>query len=46
MGRSGRRAERAGTEPFSEVQTYEDAYKLCYVHGPEGIFFELAEETG
>ncbi|HEX7104270.1 MAG TPA: hypothetical protein VF201_16620 [Nitrolancea sp.] len=23
-----------GTEPFSEVQTYEDVYKLCYVHGP------------
>ena len=30
-------------EPFSEVQNYEGIYKLCYIHGPEGIIIELAE---
>ncbi|MGG3915906.1 VOC family protein [Rossellomorea vietnamensis] len=33
-----------GTETFSEIQQYEDSYKLCYVRGPEGIILELAEE--
>ncbi len=33
-----------GTEIFSEVQQYEESYKLCYVRGPEGIILELAEE--
>jgi catechol 2,3-dioxygenase-like lactoylglutathione lyase family enzyme len=33
-----------GTETFSEIQQYEDRYKLCYVRGPEGIILELAEE--
>ncbi|MCL6592653.1 MAG: VOC family protein [Alicyclobacillus sp.] len=33
-----------GTEVFSEIQTYEDRYKLCYVRGPEGVIIELAEE--
>ena len=33
-----------GAEPFSEVQRYEDSYKLCYVRGPEGIILDLAEE--
>lgn len=35
-----------GIKPFSEIQTYEDLYKLCYVHGPEGIIIELAERIG
>lgn len=35
-----------GAEPFSDVQTYEDDYKLCYVRGPEGIIVEVAEEIG
>lgn len=26
-----------------EVQVYEESWKLCYVHGPEGIIIELAE---
>lgn len=30
----------------SEVVQYEDAYRLCYVRGPEGIFVGLAEEVG
>jgi catechol 2,3-dioxygenase-like lactoylglutathione lyase family enzyme len=32
-----------GQEIFSEVQNYEDSYKLCYVRGPEGMILELAE---
>ncbi len=35
---------KKGVEFFSEVQRYEDSYKLCYVRGPEGIILELAEE--
>lgn len=26
-----------GTEIFSEIQQYEESYKLCYVRGPKGI---------
>jgi catechol 2,3-dioxygenase-like lactoylglutathione lyase family enzyme len=33
-----------GAELFSEIQNYENAYKLCYVRGPEGIILELAEQ--
>jgi catechol 2,3-dioxygenase-like lactoylglutathione lyase family enzyme len=28
---------------MGEVQTYENSWKLCYIHGPEGIIIELAE---
>jgi hypothetical protein len=28
----------------SEVVQYEDAYRLCYVRGPEGLLIGLAEE--
>lgn len=35
-----------GAEPFREVQSFEDTYKLCYVRGPEGIILELAERIG
>jgi catechol 2,3-dioxygenase-like lactoylglutathione lyase family enzyme len=28
------------------VQNYENIWKLCYVHGPEGIIVELAEKLG
>jgi catechol 2,3-dioxygenase-like lactoylglutathione lyase family enzyme len=28
------------------VEQYEDTYRLCYVHGPEGIIVELAEKIG
>lgn len=37
------RLKKQGMEVFSEVQRYEDSYKLCYVRGPEGIILELAE---
>jgi catechol 2,3-dioxygenase-like lactoylglutathione lyase family enzyme len=33
-----------GTELFGEIQNYENAYKLCYVRGPEGIILELAQK--
>ncbi|WP_374054529.1 VOC family protein [Rossellomorea sp. FM04394] len=36
--------KRKGTVLFSDIQQYEDKYKLCYVRGPEGIILELAEE--
>ncbi|WP_409369621.1 VOC family protein [Lysinibacillus sp. 38-6] len=33
-----------GFELFSDIQQYEESYKLCYVRGPEGIIVELAQE--
>ncbi|MGE7599214.1 VOC family protein [Lysinibacillus fusiformis] len=36
--------KKRGTEIFSEIQQYEDSYKLCYVRGPEGIILELGEK--
>src|SRR5215469_9131514 len=33
--------KKKGTEIFSEIQTYENEYKSCYVRGPEGIILEL-----
>jgi len=33
-----------GIETFSELQQYEDIYKLCFVRGPEGIILELSDE--
>ncbi|MEK5332658.1 MULTISPECIES: VOC family protein [unclassified Lysinibacillus] len=36
--------KKNGSEIFSEIQQYEESYKLCYVRGPEGIILELAEE--
>ncbi len=38
------RLKSKGTETFSDVQNYQDVYKLCYIRGPEGIILELAEE--
>lgn len=36
--------KKKGPEIFSEIQQYEESYKLCYVRGPEGIILELAEK--
>jgi len=36
--------KKKGAELFGEIQHYENAYKLCYVRGPEGIIVELAEQ--
>ncbi|MEI4771659.1 VOC family protein [Psychrobacillus sp. FJAT-51614] len=33
-----------GAGLIGEIQNYENAYKLCFVRGPEGIILELAEE--
>ena len=30
----------------SEVAQYKDAYRLCYIRGPEGLLIGLAEELG
>ena len=30
----------------SEVVQYKDAYRLCYIRGPEGILIGLAEQIG
>jgi 4-hydroxyphenylpyruvate dioxygenase-like putative hemolysin len=38
--------KKRGMEIFSEIQQYEESYKLCYVRGPEGIILELAEKLG
>jgi catechol 2,3-dioxygenase-like lactoylglutathione lyase family enzyme len=33
-----------GIETFSEIEQYEDSYRLCYIR--EGIILELAEKIG
>ncbi|MEU8801809.1 VOC family protein [Spirillospora sp. NPDC048819] len=35
-----------GAELVGEVARYGDAYRLCFVRGPEGIIIGLAEELG
>ena len=35
-----------GAEVVDEVVQYEDAYRLCYIRGPEGILIGLAEQIG
>ena len=35
-----------GAELVGEVVQYEDSYRLCYIRGPEGIVFGLAEQLG
>lgn len=38
------RLRKHGAEVVGEVVRYEDAYRLCYIRGPEGILIGLAEE--
>ena len=38
------RLKKHGATVVDEVVRYEDAYRLCYVRGPEGILIGLAEE--
>jgi catechol 2,3-dioxygenase-like lactoylglutathione lyase family enzyme len=41
------RLRKHGTELVSsEVVRYEDAYRLCYIRGPEGLLIGLAQELG
>ncbi|MFJ7933752.1 VOC family protein [Sporosarcina sp. NPDC096371] len=35
---------KKGAVLIGEIQNYENAYKLCFVRGPEGIILELAEK--
>ena len=35
-----------GAELVGEIAQYEDAYRLCFVRGPEGVIIGLAEELG
>jgi catechol 2,3-dioxygenase-like lactoylglutathione lyase family enzyme len=35
-----------GAELVGEIAQYEDAYRLCYLRGPEGIVVGLAQELG
>ncbi len=40
------RLREHGAELVSEVVRFEDAYRLCYIRGPEGLLLGLAEELG
>ena len=38
------RLRQLGAQLVGEVVQYEDAYRLCYIRGPEGLLIGLAEE--
>src|SRR3954452_1959512 len=38
------RLRERGAELVGEVVQYQDAYRLCYIRGPEGLLIGLAEE--
>lgn len=40
------RLRTRGATLVGDVVQYEDAYRLCYIRGPEGILIGLAEELG
>jgi catechol 2,3-dioxygenase-like lactoylglutathione lyase family enzyme len=40
------RLGKHGAELVGEVARYKDAYRLCYIRGPEGILIGLAQELG
>jgi catechol 2,3-dioxygenase-like lactoylglutathione lyase family enzyme len=41
------RLRKRGAQLVSgEVVQYEDAYRLCYIRGPEGLLIGLAQELG
>ena len=41
----GRLTSRHGAELVStDIIRYQDAYKLCYIRGPEGLLIGLAQE--
>jgi catechol 2,3-dioxygenase-like lactoylglutathione lyase family enzyme len=40
------RLGRYGAQLVGEVVRYEDAYRLCYIRGPEGLLIGLAEPLG
>jgi catechol 2,3-dioxygenase-like lactoylglutathione lyase family enzyme len=40
------RLQKHGAQLVGEVVQYENAYRLCYIRGPEGLLIGLAEELG
>ncbi|SFP38828.1 Catechol 2,3-dioxygenase [Mesorhizobium sp. NFR06] len=40
------RLRRLGARLVGEVVRYKDAYRLCYIRGPEGLLIGLAQELG
>jgi catechol 2,3-dioxygenase-like lactoylglutathione lyase family enzyme len=38
------RLRKHGAQLVDEIVKYEDAYRLCYIRGPEGLLVGLAEE--
>jgi catechol 2,3-dioxygenase-like lactoylglutathione lyase family enzyme len=40
------RLRQRGAQLVGEVVQYENAYRLCYIRGPEGLLIGLAEEIG
>ena len=40
------RLGKRGAELVGKVTQYENAYRLCYIRGPEGILIGLAQELG
>ena len=40
------RLRRHGAELLDEIAQYQDAYRLCFMRGPEGIIIGLAEQLG
>jgi predicted enzyme related to lactoylglutathione lyase len=37
------RLQKHGAQLADEVVQFENAYRLCYIRGPEGILIRLAE---
>jgi catechol 2,3-dioxygenase-like lactoylglutathione lyase family enzyme len=40
------RLRKHGAQVVGEVVQYEDAYRLCYIRGPEGLLIGLAQPLG
>ncbi len=40
------RLHTRGAQLVGEVVQYKDAYRLCYIRGPEGLLIGLAQELG
>jgi catechol 2,3-dioxygenase-like lactoylglutathione lyase family enzyme len=40
------RLRKHGAQLVGDVVRYEDAYRLCYIRGPDGLLIGLAEELG
>ncbi len=40
------RLSERGAEVVGKVVQYQDAYRLCYIRGPEGILIGLAQQLG